>query len=404
MTAIRRVCVCWPHLVPYHDARLRVLRPYLAERGAEVTALETAAPALSAERSYPHATVFPGRSFEAIPGPEMERGITTALDRLDPDAVAITSYSTPDSRAALAWCRRHRRVAVMMFDSRREDAERSAWREWVKRRLVELFDAALVGGTPHVRYAVELGIPRSHIFTPVDVVDNRFFADGAAEVRRDGGPIPGLGVEGPFFLSVSRLTEVKNLPLLLDAYARYRRGAQAAWPLVVVGNGPERQALEHAAGGGVVFAGTQPTDALLEYYGRAGALVLPSVKDTWGLVVNEAMASGLPVLVSTGAGCAPDLVEEPLNGFTFSPDDPAALAVRLGNLAGASAETREALGARSREIIGRFGLDDFAEGLWAAIQAGRTRADRGASPAGTAVLRLLRALARDPSSFTAIPD
>lgn len=399
MTAVRRVCVCWPHLLPYHDARLRVLDSFLAEAGAELTSLETAAPAPSVDRSYPHVTVFPRRSFETIPGPEMQRGATAALDRLDPDAVAITSYSTPDSRAALAWCRRRRRVAVMMFDSRHEDTERSAWREWAKRQLVGLFDAALVGGTPHVAYAVELGIPRSHVFTPVDVVDNRHFASGDAGAGRLI-----LGLDRPFFLAANRFIPRKGLGVLLDAYQRYRSTAAAPWDLVLAGNGPERVSLERSAGPGVSFPGFLQYPDLPSVYAAASAFIHPAMADQWGLVVNEAMAAGLPVVVSRGAGCAPDLVDEGRNGYTVPAGEPDALADRMTRVAGLSEVERTMMATCSRDIIARYDLAAFAEGLWSAVQAGRGRANRGPTPGGTLVLRVLEVLARRSTSLHAIPS
>ena len=399
---IRRVAVLWPRLGPYHTARLDALRGFLATRDVELVAVETASTdetyAWDAERGD-RVTLFPGRAFESVPGPEMEAAVRAALDRFDPDAVAAPSYSTPDARAALAWCRRRRRTAVMMFDSRRQDAERAGWRESVKRAIVRQFDAALVAGTPQRAYAVALGVPPDSIFQPVDVVDNARFARLAADARqsRPAGDLRR-------FVVVSRLTPVKGVDVLLDAYARYRASAADPWTLDVVGDGPERAALEAQAGLGVAFHGFAQGDALGHAYGRADALVLPSHKDTWGLVVNEAMAAGLPVVVSTGAGCATDLVEDGASGFTVPPGDAAALADRLGRIAALPETERFAFGGRSREIIAGYGLNDFCHGLWAAVQAGQARADRGLSLTGRLTLGALRLAARHPRAFQTIPD
>ncbi|WP_412060584.1 glycosyltransferase [Rubrivirga sp. IMCC45206] len=406
MRPIRRVCVSWGRFGPYHVARLAALGRALAARGVELVALETASDdetyvwdAQADAAPYRRETLFPGRSFESVPGPEMARAMRAALDRIDPDALAVASYSTPDSRAGLAWSRRRRRTAVMLFDSRRQDADRAAWREAVKRALVGQFDAALVAGTPQRAYAVDLGIPPSHAFQPVDVVDNARFARLAAEARAERAPD-----DARRFLAVSRLTPIKGIDVLVDAYALYRADAAAPWELAVVGYGPERQALEAAAGPGVTFSGFASGDALGHAYGRADALVLPSHKDTWGLVVNEAMAAGLPVVVSDGAGCAVDLVAPGANGFTVPAGDPAALADRLARIAALSDAERAAFGDRSRAIVSAFGLDDFADGLWAAIEAGGERADRGLSLPARAALAALRVAARRPRAFQAIPD
>lgn len=404
MRSIRRLCVAWPRFGPYHLARLDALHAFLRERGVELVSVETASTdetyaweAGAEPTPYERITLFPGQTFESVPGPAMEAAVRDALDRVDPDAVALTSYSTPDSRAGLWWCRRHRRTAVMLFDSRREDAERAGWREAVKRVIVGAFDAALVAGTPQRAYAVDLGVPPTHVFQPVDVVDNARFARLAADARRPDG-------DTRRFLVVARLTPVKAVDVLLDAYDRYRQRTAEPWGLTVVGDGPERGRLEQRAGPGVTFAGFAHGDALGHAYGRADAFVLPSHKDTWGLVVNEAMAAGLPVVVSEGAGCAADLVDDGANGFTVPPGDAAVLADRLGRIASLSDAERSAFGRRSREIVAGFGLDAFCEGLWAAVRAGHDRADRGLSPAAALVLGALRLAARRPRAFQTIPD
>ncbi len=397
MTA-QRIVVSWPRLGPYHLARLAALHEALAERGGELVALETASADLyawdadAAATPYRRVTVFPGQTFEDVPARAMDRGVTAALDHLDPAAVAITSYSTPDARAALAWCRRRRRTAVMLFDSRAADTERARWREALKRLIVRQFDAALVAGAPQAAYAQTLGIPAPMVFTPLDTVDNGFFARGAAAETPQ-----------PAFLTVTRLLGVKNVDTLLRAHATYRaRGG--TWPLVVVGDGPLRAALARLAGPGVTFAGFQQIADLPGFYGRAAAFVLPSIKDTWGLVVNEAMAAGLPVLVSTGAGCAPDLVAEGQNGFTFGPQDEARLADLLAQIEAMPEAERAQMGAASRAIVERFRPEDFARGLLDAIAAGATRADRGMSVGGRAVVTALRLASRRARSFQTIPD
>jgi glycosyltransferase involved in cell wall biosynthesis len=90
---------------------------------------------------------------------------------------------------------------------------------------------------------------------------------------------------------------------------------------MLVGDGPLRAELEDAANsapGRIHFAGFQNQSRLPAFYAAADALVLPSdSSETWGLVVNEAFACGIPAVVSGAAGCAPDLIDEGRTGFTF---------------------------------------------------------------------------------------
>ena len=392
---VGRVCVQWPRLGPYHLARLAAAAERLAAEGVALTALETSAQDETyAWAAEPGADGFDrvvalGRAAESAPPRQTRRAVRDALDRIDPDAVAVTSYSTPDAHAALRWCRRRRRVAVVMFDSRAADAERRPWREAIKRALVRQYDAALVAGSPQAAYLASLGMPPDRTFRPVDVVDNDRFACGADRARATGR----LPHPGPYVLSVNRFLPRKNVDGLIRAYAFYRARAQAGgrapWPLVLLGDGPERGRLEALAGPGVVFGGFQQADALPAWYGGAGLYVHPAHADPWGLVVNEAMAAGLPVLVSRGAGCAPDLVGG--NGRTFAPGDPEGLASLL-LWATADGTDRAAMGARSRTRIAPYTPAAFADGLWRAVTAGRPHADRGLSVGARAVLGALAGL------------
>ena len=411
---MNRVCVHWPRFGPYHLTRLAAAHRLFAQHSVELVGLETAGrDATYAWRieegptSFRREQVFPERTFEAIPPREMHDGVTRTLDQLRPDAVAITSYSFPDARASLAWCRRERRVAVLMSASRKEDAPRVRWRERFKSLLVRQYDAALVGGTAHRAYLERLGFPSSRIFLGYNAVDNDYFCQRAEAARAAPAAVrhlPGLEDETPFFLAVNRFLAVKNLEGLIRAYARYRTQTSAPWRLVLVGEGPERQNLEalieREAIGGVTLAGFRQIDEMPAYYGLAGAFVHPSFKDTWALVVNEAMAARLPVLVSTGAGCAEDLVCDGENGYRFDPHNLDVLAEHLYRLATSADLAR--MGRRSQEIIAAWSPQRFAEGLWGAVQAGRPHATRPLNPAVGVALWGLRRVARSADAFHSV--
>jgi len=102
-------------------------------------------------------------------------------------------------------------------------------------------------------------------------------------------------------------------------------------------------------------------------YAAADALVLPSASETWGMVVNEAMASGLPTFVSSSVGCAPDLITEGETGRTFQVGDAVGLAKLLASAA-ASPSQLGAMGARAARAVLAFSADAAAEGV---VQATR---------------------------------
>ena len=211
----------------------------------------------------------------------------------------------------------------------------------------------------HVAYLAQLGYPADRVLPSYDVVDNQFFATGTAALRRnDPLQVPADVPSGPSFLYVGRLAEEKNIARLLSCWIVYREQG-GCWPLVLVGDGPEMTGLRATAeatsyAADVWFAGMRSSHELLPFYAAAGCFVLPSTREPWGLVVNEAMASELPVLVSTHCGCADDLVENGSNGFTFDPRDETGLTALLHQVASLSVEMREEMGRASAERISAF--------------------------------------------------
>ncbi|WEK48977.1 MAG: hypothetical protein P0Y66_14520 [Candidatus Kaistia colombiensis] len=126
---------------------------------------------------FPRWVVSPDIERESVPA--LVRKVASALDRAAPDAVAIAGWSHPAALAALLWCARKRVPAVVMSESAEIDEPRRPWREAVKRRIVRLFSAGLVGGAPHRRYLTALGMDDARVREGYDVIDNDHFAVGA---------------------------------------------------------------------------------------------------------------------------------------------------------------------------------------------------------------------------------
>jgi glycosyltransferase involved in cell wall biosynthesis len=118
----------------------------------------------------------------------------------------------------------------------------------------------------------------------------------------------------------------------------------------------------------VQMPGFKQYEELPSYYAHAGAFIHASTTEQWGLVVNEAMASGLPVLVSNRCGCARDLVRDGENGWTFDPTNEEQLADLMLRIS-SDEERRKEMGHKSREIIAEWGPDRFASGVKAAVEA-----------------------------------
>lgn len=319
-------------------------------------------------------TLFPDRYYEDLGETEMKRAIFNALDELAPDAVAINGYGFRDSRICLDWCTSRETKAILMTETTAADKPRTWLREVAKRLLLRRFDVAICGGRRHRDYLLSLGTAPYRVFTKYDVVDNAYFSS-PPRMDAQASALPGLDDPRPFFLSSNRFIARKNLRNLLHAYARYRSASPDGWRLVLLGSGEQEAELRKLAADlavpDVTFAGFRQIEELPFYYASAGCFIHPALTEPWGLVVNEAMAAGLPVIVSAGAGCADDLVEQGSNGFVFDPADVNDLARCMTTLA-ADAGLQTRMRARSREIISAWTVHDFAKELWKAWEAPRT--------------------------------
>ncbi len=377
-----RLVIIFDHFGPYHLARFRATRQQGQNLNIEVIGLEIVETSseyawvtLSNEIRKDIFTLFSHNNHckrKLRPHHKFVR-VWQALNALSADALVIPGYRGAVSLAAFLWGKTKKKPMIMMSESTQDDKTRATFREWCKSQIVRRYDAALVGGKRQQEYAMFLGIPRQRVFLGYDVVDNAYFAQVADKIRLEEPYYrQALGLPNSFFLTVNRFIAKKNLSGLIEAYADYRRlTGKQAWDLVICGSGPLEETLKKQAQdiAGIHFPGFMQVDKLPLYYGLASTFITPSSHfEQWGLVVNEAMASGLPVLVSRVCGCAPDLVREGVNGFTFDPFDLDGLA-RLMLKMSSGEVNLEGMGQASQKIIAHFTPEIFAENLFRAFAA-----------------------------------
>jgi len=310
-----------------------------------------------------------------MPAQEIVTRVCDALRDCEPDAVAIPGWSDKGALAAVLWCRRTKTPAILMSESSAHDERRTSWKEFLKRGLLQCYSAALVGGSLHKSYLEKLGFPSKRIFCGYDVVDNSYFACEAAKAREQKSEmLAKYSLPETYFLASARFIEKKNLSMLLRSYAKYREAAgPKALKLILLGDGPLRQQLEGERAAlhveeAVMMPGFKQYVDLPAYYAFARAFIHPSTTEQWGLVVNEAIATGLPVIVSSRCGCVPELVRENFNGFTFDPDDTDSLASLFDRVSSLPTEEWERLSLGSRDIASQNGPERFAEGLKNAVE------------------------------------
>jgi glycosyltransferase involved in cell wall biosynthesis len=223
-----------------------------------------------------------------------------------PRAVMLGGWEYPASWQVLRWARRHGIPALGFYEAtphtqRYPDGPVARVRRTFFRRL----DGVLSPGCVTTQMLLQLGVPGERIVTTTNCVDNAWFAS-----RRVRSPRP---EEGQSYLYAGQLIERKNVGSLIEAF---RRVARPVDRLVVAGEGPllatlQQQVLVSGLAGQVSFPGHVPHEQLPALYGGADTFVLPSTAEVWGLVVNEALASGLHAVVSSRCGVAPEVAGMP---------------------------------------------------------------------------------------------
>ena len=298
----------------------------------------------------------------------LNRGLTRALARQRPEAILCGGYNYVASWQAALWARKRRIPFLLWIESTAFDQRKKrALVEGLKRKFFGLCSGFVVPGRSSADYLREFDVPDRKIFRAPNAVDNAFFSEGAQEARRDAANVrTRLELPDRYFLYVGRLVEAKGVFELLDAYAKLEESLRSIIGLVFVGGGKARSQLESRAApvvpGKIRFVGFVQKEQLPAYYALCDALMFPTHSDPWGLVVNEAMASGSAIVTTDVAGCAADLVENGGNGFVVASKSVTPLADAMQNLVSHD-ELRRQMGLRSIDRIQDYSPDACAAGI-----------------------------------------
>ncbi|WP_324827977.1 glycosyltransferase [Qipengyuania zhejiangensis] len=365
MGGLPTIAILHTHFAPYHIDRIEAAAERLHGR-ARVIGVECA----GAERTYDweakratsHAeyrTLFPDRVYDDIG--RLER-LTAYAGALRHCALVLSGipWSEPDI-VALSWRRRAKgRQIVAMTCSKFDDKPRNLMREQVKARLLAGFSAALVAGPRQRDYLRFLGFDDKAILPGY----NTLSMDRIRGLAPSGSP----AWNDRAFTYVGRLVPKKNLATLIEGYRRYvAQTGDGARRLVMVGDGPQRMELEQfvrdqGLAGHVEFAGQRDSAGVAAQLSRALALCLVSTEEQWGNVVNEAVALGIPAIVSTNVGARDALVRGGATGHVVEASSPGSIARAM--VATASDETAwNALSAASGERAWLADCDRFADAV-----------------------------------------
>jgi len=293
------------------------------------------------------------------------------------DACIVNGWYLKSYLQAIRACRRAGVPAILRGDSQLKGPRSrvvSAVKYLPYRWMLQRVHAHLYVGQANRDYLRHYGAPEARLFFAPHFVENERFAAGAARARESGAAMQlreawGAGPHTTVFLFAGKFIAKKRPANFVAAVAALARAGENVCG-VLVGAGPEEQTLRAVAvdlAAPIAFDGFQNQSHIAARYAAADCLVLPSDgRETWGLVVNEAMAAGVPAIVSDAVGCAPDLVDEGATGFTYPVGDVEGLVGRMRDLV--------ALRGLRGDDVRRAVLDRIARYSCAAAVAGTMRA------------------------------
>src|SRR5208283_3493213 len=318
------------------------------------------------------------------PGPDRFAGLSTPtliqeIHDWGPDAVLVYGWSS-QSHLQVLRCFKGRLPVLFRGDSTLLD-RRSSWRNWLRRRFLSWVyrhvDVAIAVGSNNRDYFAWCGLPAERIALAPHSVDTvRFAADSARhehlalQWRQEMGISPGAIV----VLFAGKLQRKKNPGLLLDAFKALNAGPH----LVFVGNGELESELKIRAQAieNVHFMPFQNQRVMPAVYRLGDVFVLPSQgpEETWGLALNEAMASGRAVIASTKVGGARDLIESGKNGWIFESGDRRALEDILRKAVECGRTRLHAIGSAAQVLSVNWSTEESARRIGEAVLAATARA------------------------------
>jgi len=219
-----------------------------------------------------------------------------------------------------------------------------------KKYYTHIYDGGIVAGLSHSQLLEKIGFNKQSIAVVGNVVDNLSFRSIENYDRKD-------------FLFVGRLLSIKNVNFLIKAFKEFNKEV-TDWKLTIVGDGPERQKLEKLIlelnlSNSVKILGLLQPFELIQEYKKHAVFILPSLSEPWGLVVNEAIASNLPVIVSSNCGVA-EVFEDGRNGLVFNPNDKNKLVQSMLKLY-MSLELRTSLAKEANKVLDELNPEKYAE-------------------------------------------
>jgi len=282
---------------------------------------------------------------------ETANSLLQIVDGFRPDLLLTYGWNEPEYLKTLLYAKKNRIPIAVASDSIEDSRGELKLKFLLKKSLISLYDGFLVAGKLSEEY-VRNYKKNAVVTKPFDVVDNEHFSNHGS-YRANG-----------YILCVARFIDKKNIEGLLFAVADNAKEIRLKELKVkVVGAGPNKKIYEEIIRSNelhdiVEISSWLSYDELPSMYFQSSCLILPSKNnETWGLVVNEAMAAGLPIIATSNCGCAPDLIVENETGFLAKEASRDCLSIQLRKFLFLPEEKKKKMGKNGRNKMSGFSLD-----------------------------------------------
>jgi glycosyltransferase involved in cell wall biosynthesis len=355
-----KVVILHNDLRVYWKGRIKYLRQFLAAHNITLYSIELFG------KGSPYAfdpydsdnCLFPDNSYDELSKSEIKAKLYKKLDEINPDVIIAGSIVFFSGALGIHWCRSNNKHFIMFDDGKPSFIKRNPFVQYIKDTITGQADALWL---PSVDYDIEYkGVfENPWFFHGYDTVDNDLFKiDGEKQFNHNK------------ITCIGRLVEIKNFDNLLRAW-KIVETANNSYRLSIIGSGPLQDDLLNLKSElgleRVDFDGMINNQDIPTYLFKSDAFVLASFAESWGLVVNEAMAAGLPVLLSNRIHASVPLLRDGENGYSFEPYNIDEMAKKILQFINLDIAEKKAMSAKSLAIINTMNYENMGSELLAVL-------------------------------------
>jgi glycosyltransferase involved in cell wall biosynthesis len=370
----------------YWKGRLLFLKKYLQERDIDFYAIEL----FGKGSPYSFDTyenkeqwwtcLFPDKSYDEISIVTIRETFLNKINEINPDVVIAGSIVFFAGALGLRWAKNNHKKFIMFDDAKPSQIKRNFFVQWVKDLITMQIDGLWLPSKDYDEAYRKFIDKDSLVFYGYNCIDNDLFKFRA---KRE--------MDFTTIICVARLVPIKNIDYLLRAWKLIEK-RRPNYRLVIIGDGPEFVNLNeltlHMGLKTIVFLGAVNNSDIPTYFYNSAAFVLPSLSESWGLVVNEAMASGLPILISNKINASNTLLKEGINGFGFEPSNVKNIAEKIISFIDLGIEEKRKMSENSSKIISSMNYQNMGKELVCMLTRAKSIHGRKPGPLASMLINL----------------